>query len=80
MSDDIFISPMPDPSLLARPLALPGGAVLPNRLAKSAMSEVLADAAGGPSERLVRLYERLGRGGAGLLITGHVIVARGGLG
>jgi 2,4-dienoyl-CoA reductase-like NADH-dependent reductase (Old Yellow Enzyme family) len=71
---------MTDLALLGRPLDLPGGAQLPNRLAKSAMSEVLADAAGGPSDRLVRLYDRLGRGGAGLLITGHVIVARDGLG
>ncbi|MBK7400289.1 MAG: NADH:flavin oxidoreductase/NADH oxidase family protein [Myxococcales bacterium] len=65
---------------LARPLVLPGGLSLPNRLAKSAMSEVLGDADGGPTDRLVRLYERLGRGGAGLLITGHVIVAREGRG
>lgn len=60
---------------LARMLRLPSGATIPNRMAKSAMSEVLADAeTGAPSEELVRLYERWGKGGAGLLITGHVIV------
>lgn len=61
---------------LARPLTLPGGAVLPNRLAKSAMSERLADAGGVPGERLWRLYQRWGAGGAGLLLTGNVMVDR----
>ena len=46
----------------SRPLVLPDGLALPNRLAKAAMSEVLADpATGAPTERLVRLYERPGR-------------------
>ena len=68
-------------SLLAAPLRLPSGATLPNRLAKAAMSEILGDrATGAPTDALVRLYERWGRGGAGLLITGHVIVDPGGLG
>jgi 2,4-dienoyl-CoA reductase-like NADH-dependent reductase (Old Yellow Enzyme family) len=44
------------------------------------MSEVLADDDGAPTEQLIRLYERLGRGGAGLLITGHVIVSAAGRG
>ncbi|MCC6877075.1 MAG: NADH:flavin oxidoreductase/NADH oxidase family protein [Sandaracinaceae bacterium] len=68
------------PEILSAPVTLPGGLVLPNRIAKAAMSEVLAEPSGAPGERLIRLYERLGRGGAGLLITGHVIVDRGGLG
>jgi 2,4-dienoyl-CoA reductase-like NADH-dependent reductase (Old Yellow Enzyme family) len=69
------------PERLAQPLRLPSGAVLKNRLVKSAMSEVLADPrTGAPTDALVRLYERWGRGGAGLLITGHAIVDRGGLG
>lgn len=67
-------------SILARPLTLPCGAQLRNRLAKAAMSETVADADGAPNERLVRLYERLGRGGAGLMISGHVIVSADGLG
>ena len=66
---------MPTTTPLAASLTLPSGATLPNRLAKSAMSEVLADPdTGAPTEALVRAYERWGRGGAGLLITGHVIV------
>jgi 2,4-dienoyl-CoA reductase-like NADH-dependent reductase (Old Yellow Enzyme family) len=56
------------------PLALRSGAVLPNRLAKAAMSEVLGDLDGAPTEKLVTLYERWGKSGAGLLISGHVIV------
>lgn len=65
---------------LAAPLTLPCGAVLPNRLAKAAMSEALADpATGAATDELVRLYARWGAGGAGLLLTGHVIVDPSGL-
>ncbi|MBC7977213.1 MAG: NADH:flavin oxidoreductase/NADH oxidase family protein [Myxococcales bacterium] len=67
--------------MLASPLVLPSGATLPNRIAKSAMSETLADPeTHAPNDELIRLYERWGRGGAGLLITGHVIVDPAGLG
>lgn len=59
---------------LARPLTLPCGATLPNRLAKPALSEQLADAANRPTEALPRLYERWAAGGAGLFITGNVMV------
>lgn len=68
-------------SLLASPLTLRSSASIPNRLAKAAMSEVLGDpATGAPTDALVRVYERWGQSGAGLLITGHVIVDRAGLG
>ena len=63
-------------TLLAEPLTLPCGAMLPNRLAKAAMTERLADSAGHPGERLERLYRLWGQGGTGLLITGNVIVDR----
>lgn len=59
---------------IAAPLRLPCGATLPNRLAKASMSEQLADRDGAPSEDMIRLYERWGRGGAGLLLSGHVMV------
>ncbi|KZM68200.1 NADH:flavin oxidoreductase/NADH oxidase family protein [Nocardia terpenica] len=58
------------------PLRLPCGVVLPNRLAKAAMSEQLADITGAPSQTLTRLYSAWGRGGAGLLITGNVMIDR----
>lgn len=59
---------------LSDSLTLPNGKALPNRIAKSAMSERLATREGSPSEQLLRLYERWGTGGAGLLITGNVMV------
>ncbi len=70
---------MPTPSeILRKSIALPCGVTLTNRLAKSAMSESLGDGkTGAPTERLARLYERLGRGGAALLITGNVMISRG---
>ena len=66
---------------LASPLVLPSGASLPNRLAKAAMSECLGDPySGAPTDNLIRVYERWGKSGAGLLISGHVIVDAGGKG
>jgi 2,4-dienoyl-CoA reductase-like NADH-dependent reductase (Old Yellow Enzyme family) len=61
-------------SELFTPLALRSGLVLRNRIAKAAMEEGLAGRAQRPDERLVRLYQRWGAGGAGLLITGNVMV------
>ncbi|UTI63439.1 NADH:flavin oxidoreductase/NADH oxidase family protein [Paraconexibacter antarcticus] len=66
--------------VLTRPLALPCGAVLPGRIAKSAMSEQLGDRVNAPTAELTRLYARWGTGGGGLLITGNVMVDRGHLG
>ncbi|HWU90621.1 MAG TPA: NADH:flavin oxidoreductase/NADH oxidase family protein [Kofleriaceae bacterium] len=67
--------------LIGSPLVLPSGATLGNRLAKAAMSEVLADPeTNAPTDELVRVYERWAKSGAGLLITGHVIVDPEGLG
>lgn len=59
---------------LDRPLSLAHGLSLPNRIAKAAMSERLADPVGTPTEALVRLYRRWSEGGTGLLITGNVMV------
>lgn len=55
-------------------LTLPTGSIIPNRIAKAAMEENMADASQGPSEKLMRLYEAWANGGAGLLITGNVMV------
>jgi len=66
--------------LLAQPLTLPNGSHLPNRLAKSALSETLGTMDNRVTGRLPRLYERWARGGTGLLITGNVMVDRRALG
>ncbi|TCW84279.1 2,4-dienoyl-CoA reductase [Burkholderia sp. SRS-46] len=55
-------------------LTLPNGSTIPNRIAKAAMEENMADADHGPSEKLMRLYQAWADGGAGLLITGNVMV------
>ena len=61
-------------SELFAPLALRSGLVLRNRIAKAAMEEGMAGRAQLPDQRLVALYRRWGAGGAGLLITGNVMV------
>lgn len=58
------------------PLTLPNGSQIPNRLAKAAMEENLADADHAPSDDLIRLYGEWARGGVGLMITGNVMVDR----
>ncbi|NML29323.1 NADH:flavin oxidoreductase/NADH oxidase family protein [Paraburkholderia antibiotica] len=55
-------------------LALPNGSIIQNRIAKAAMEENMADADHAPSEQLMRLYQAWAEGGAGLLITGNVMV------
>ncbi len=62
--------------ILAAPLALPCGAVLPNRLAKAAMTERLADARNRATVLHERLYRLWSEGGAGLLITGNIQIDR----
>lgn len=59
---------------LSSPLHLPCGAILPNRIAKAAMSEHLASRAQAPTRGLCRLYQSWSEGGAGLLITGNVMI------
>ncbi|UQW99221.1 tRNA-dihydrouridine synthase [Streptomyces sp. RerS4] len=66
-------------TVLAEPLTLPCGAVLANRIAKAGMSEQLATRAGIPTVGLRRLYATWARSGAGLLITGNVMINRDGL-
>ena len=63
-------------SPLAAPLTLPCGAVLPNRIAKAAMTEALGDMRDNATPELERLYRRWSDGGAGLLISGHLLVDR----
>ncbi|MER8105575.1 NADH:flavin oxidoreductase/NADH oxidase family protein [Kitasatospora sp. NPDC094016] len=63
MADDLFTA-----------LRLDSGAVLPNRIAKAAMEENLADDGQLPDRRLFDLYRNWSAGGSGLLITGNVMV------
>ena len=63
-------------SALGESLQLPCGAILPNRLAKSAMTEGLADTFDQPTESLMQLYETWSMGGTGLHITGNVMIDR----
>jgi 2,4-dienoyl-CoA reductase-like NADH-dependent reductase (Old Yellow Enzyme family) len=62
------------PGELFAPLKLRSGLTLGNRIAKAAMEEGMAGRAQLPDARLLELYRRWGAEGAGLLITGNVMV------
>lgn len=66
--------------ILGQPFSLPNGAVIKNRLVKSAMSEALGTTDNRVTYGLARLYQRWAEGGIGLLITGNVMVDRRALG
>jgi 2,4-dienoyl-CoA reductase-like NADH-dependent reductase (Old Yellow Enzyme family) len=63
-------------SVLGEALELRCGVTLRNRIAKAAMTEAMAGLEGVPGEGLRTLYARWGRGGAGMLVTGNVMVDR----
>jgi 2,4-dienoyl-CoA reductase-like NADH-dependent reductase (Old Yellow Enzyme family) len=63
-------------SVLETTLTLPCGVTVPNRIAKAAMTEGLADPDNHATARLERLYRLWSEGGAGLLITGNVQIDR----
>ena len=54
--------------------------VLKNRLVRSATHEGMADENGFPAPSLIKLYERLARGGVALVITGYASISRDGKG
>ncbi len=58
--------------VLRQPLELPCGAVLKNRIVKSAMSDSLGDGRGNPTDVQMRLYQRWANGGAAAQIIGEV--------
>ena len=60
------------PSALFRPLQLPCGATLKNRIVKSAMSDSLGNGRGDPTDPQIRLYERWAEGGLAVSIVGEV--------
>ncbi|MDH4478683.1 MAG: NADH:flavin oxidoreductase/NADH oxidase family protein [Rhodoferax sp.] len=61
---------------LFTPLTLPNATVLSNRIVKAAMEENMCDADHAPSDALLRLYRAWAQGGAGLILTGNVMVDR----
>lgn len=60
---------------LAQPLTLTAGLTIANRICKSALSEQLSDRNHNPTDELIHLYRRWSKGGAGLLVTGNVMLA-----
>jgi 2,4-dienoyl-CoA reductase-like NADH-dependent reductase (Old Yellow Enzyme family) len=59
---------------LTTELRLGNGVTLPNRIAKAATSEHLATRHGAPTRQLTEVYRQLASTGAGLLISGNVMV------
>lgn len=53
-----------------------GSLTLRNRLVRAATGETMASASGEVTDAHIRLYGDLARGGAGLIITGHLFVER----
>ena len=65
--------------MLFTSFTFPNGKIAKNRIFKSAMEEQLAQN-DQPSEKLIRLYDTWAQGGAGVLVTGNVMVAESGKG
>ena len=65
--------------MLFQPFTFKNGQTAKNRFFKSAMEEQLAKHSQ-PTEQLVRLYDTWAKGGAGVLVTGNVMVADNGKG
>lgn len=61
-------------SLLGKPCLLPCGVTVNNRIIKSAMSEAMASKNHAPTKQMENLYNIWSKGGAGLLVTGNVMV------
>ena len=57
-------------------LLLPNGVQIPNRIAKAAMEENMADLDNAPSAQLMELYRAWSDGEPGLLLTGNVMIDR----
>lgn len=66
-------------SILFEPSSI-GRMALKNRIVRSAFMENMATPDGLPTDDTLRLYERLARGGVGLIITGMAYVSPGGKG
>lgn len=83
MAPKRFPAPKVDPSPLAQPLRFEfSGRLIKNRFLKAAMTEQLSswdtenlEKRGIPSLELINMYRRWGEGGAGLLMTGNIMIA-----
>ncbi|MDG5500781.1 NADH:flavin oxidoreductase/NADH oxidase family protein [Marinobacter sp. BGYM27] len=67
---------MTQTATLDQPFTLRSGESLPNRFAKSAMSETMGTMNNRATPELARLYGTWADGGSGLLITGNVMIDR----
>jgi len=63
-------------TLLGQPLTLKNGSTIPNRFAKSALSETLGSVDLRVTKALPTLYQRWAQGGVGLSFTGNVMIDR----
>lgn len=66
--------------MINKEILLPCGVILKNRIAKSAMSENMADANHAPNNKFNKLYEKWSEGGAALIISGNVMIDQKALG
>ena len=64
------------PADLGSAFTLPCGMAIPNRLCKAAMTEGLAEPGGRAGARIARAYQSWAEGGAGLILTGNIMVDR----
>ncbi|MBQ0787861.1 MAG: NADH:flavin oxidoreductase/NADH oxidase family protein [Oceanihabitans sp.] len=60
--------------VLQKEMILPNGVILSNRIAKSAMSENLSNKHHEPTPVLINAYKTWAQSGAGLLITGNIMI------
>lgn len=63
-------------SLVFTEFKLPNGQRIKNRIVKAAMEENMSDESLQPGDSLVNLYQKWAEGGAGLILTGNVMVDR----
>ncbi len=61
-------------NVLQEEIILPNGVILSNRIAKSAMSENLSNKHHEPTPILINAYKTWAQSGAGLLITGNIMI------
>jgi len=61
---------------LSQSVTLKNGSVIPNRFAKSALSETLGSVDLRVTKALPKLYQRWAEGGVGLSFTGNVMIDR----